>query len=85
MDPSLPPAAVKSRVESVMSTLGLTHIRNNTVLSGTGASGVSGGERRRVAIGMELVIDPQVSVGDVAGQYHPSIRLVFDLIESRGC
>jgi hypothetical protein len=26
-----------------------------------GVSGVSGGERRRVAIGMELVIDPQVS------------------------
>jgi ABC-type lipoprotein export system ATPase subunit len=32
----------------------------STVLSGTGVSGVSGGERRRVAIAMELVIDPQV-------------------------
>eukprot|EP00878_Enallax_costatus_P007470 GHUV01007823.1.p1 GENE.GHUV01007823.1~~GHUV01007823.1.p1 ORF type:complete len:559 (+),score=173.47 GHUV01007823.1:992-2668(+) len=64
MDPSLPPVAVKSRVESVMATLGLTHIRSNTVLSGTGASGVSGGERRRVAIGMELVIDPQILVLD---------------------
>lgn len=43
-----------------MARLGLTHIRGSTVLSGTGVSGVSGGERRRVGIGMELVIDPQV-------------------------
>lgn len=62
LDPDLPAVAVKSRVESVLSTLGLTHIRSNTVLSGTGVSGVSGGERRRVAIGMELVIDPQVRI-----------------------
>jgi ABC-type lipopolysaccharide export system ATPase subunit len=45
-----------------MARLGLSHVARSTVLSGTGVSGVSGGERRRVAIGMELVIDPQVSL-----------------------
>ncbi|KAF8061171.1 ABCG2 [Scenedesmus sp. PABB004] len=64
LDPSLPPGVVSSRVSGVMATLGLTHIAGSTVLSGTGVSGVSGGERRRVAIGMELVIDPQVLVLD---------------------
>lgn len=56
------PAAVNARVEGVMDALGLTKIRRSTVLSGTGVSGVSGGERRRVAIAMELVIDPQVCI-----------------------
>jgi hypothetical protein len=60
LDPSLAPAAVSAHVDDVMSRLGLTHVARSTVLSGTGVSGVSGGERRRVAIGMELVIDPQV-------------------------
>ncbi|WIA44169.1 hypothetical protein OEZ86_010500 [Tetradesmus obliquus] len=64
LDPSLPPAAVAARVDDVMSRLGLSHVARRTVLSGTGVAGVSGGERRRVAIGMELVIDPQILVLD---------------------
>ncbi|WIA23677.1 hypothetical protein OEZ85_000376 [Tetradesmus obliquus] len=64
LDPSLPPAAVAARVDDVMSRLGLSHVARSTVLSGTGVAGVSGGERRRVAIGMELVIDPQILVLD---------------------
>lgn len=61
LPPALPPAAVHSKVEEVMSALKISHVRGSTVWSGAGAAaGVSGGERRRVAIGMELVTDPQV-------------------------
>lgn len=45
------------RVETVISTLGLSKCRN-TIVGGGFRRGVSGGERKRVSIGHELLINP---------------------------
>ncbi|KAJ3417122.1 hypothetical protein HDV05_006981 [Chytridiales sp. JEL 0842] len=49
----------KARVEEVLHMLGLAHV-GNTVVGGNGKRGISGGERRRVSIGVELVTSPSV-------------------------
>lgn len=52
-------AAVRKVVEETMGELGLTHIRDNLVGSALGSiRGISGGERKRVAVGTELVVRP---------------------------
>lgn len=48
-----------SRVEEVMEDLGISHIAESPI--GTELSrGISGGERRRLAIATELVTDPAI-------------------------
>lgn len=47
------------RVEKIMTQLGIKHIENSRIGSGIG-SGISGGERRRVSMGMELIAAPRV-------------------------
>ncbi|KAJ2773850.1 hypothetical protein IWQ57_001101 [Coemansia nantahalensis] len=56
-------AAKDERVETVMRQLRLSHIKD-TMIGGHGARGVSGGERKRVSIGAELVTDPSILVLD---------------------
>ena len=52
-------AIVQRVVEATMSELGLTHIRDSVVGSALGSvRGISGGERKRVAVGAELVVRP---------------------------
>jgi ATP-binding cassette subfamily G (WHITE) protein 2 len=47
------------RVEEVMADLGLTHVRN--VIIGTSMKrGISGGERKRLCVGMQLLNRPQL-------------------------
>ncbi|KAJ3394693.1 hypothetical protein HDU84_006836 [Entophlyctis sp. JEL0112] len=59
----------RARVEEVMATLGLTHVADVRV-GGSGGGGrsarrgISGGEKRRVSIGVELVTSPAVIVLD---------------------
>ncbi|KAI9501389.1 P-loop containing nucleoside triphosphate hydrolase protein [Coemansia spiralis] len=53
----------RERVETVMRQLRLSHIAD-TPIGGQGIRGVSGGERKRVSIGMELVTDPSILVLD---------------------
>ena len=49
----------KERVEEVMADLGLSHVHNVTV--GTPLrKGISGGERKRVCVGMQLLNRPQL-------------------------
>ncbi|KAJ1813043.1 hypothetical protein LPJ56_003600 [Coemansia sp. RSA 2599] len=53
----------RERVDTVMRDLRLTHVKD-TRIGGYGARGVSGGERKRVSIGVELVTDPAILVLD---------------------
>ncbi|KCV73208.1 hypothetical protein H696_00750 [Fonticula alba] len=50
------------QVENVMNLLGLRHIANTPVGSGSAGPvrGVSGGERRRVSIAAQLISDPSI-------------------------
>ena len=63
--PAATPAAdLNARVASTLDELGLSHVASSQVGGSSGIRGVSGGERRRVTIGMELVIDPSIVVLD---------------------
>ncbi|KAL2496467.1 ABC transporter G family member 10 [Forsythia ovata] len=53
----------KHRVKMLMKELGLDHIAGSRIGEGS-SHGISGGERRRVSIGMELVHDPAVLLID---------------------
>ncbi|KAL6624340.1 hypothetical protein ACP70R_031661 [Stipagrostis hirtigluma subsp. patula] len=54
---ALPPAAKADRVEALIKQLGLT-LAANTIIGDEGHRGVSGGERRRVSIGTDIIHDP---------------------------
>jgi len=49
----------RGRVCGVVSTLGLQHCVN-TIIGGFGRRGISGGERKRVNVGHEMIINPSV-------------------------
>jgi ABC-type lipoprotein export system ATPase subunit len=53
-------AAKEVMVDRVIDELNLTHVTNSRIGSSGTARGISGGERRRVSIGMELVTSPMV-------------------------
>ena len=58
-------AAVRAVVDEVIEELGLTQVRDSLVGSSVGAvvvRGISGGERKRVAVGAELVARPSMYV-----------------------
>ncbi|KAI9125444.1 hypothetical protein K1719_004060 [Acacia pycnantha] len=54
---SLPPIEKKQRVEQLIEQLGLSSTRN-TYIGDEGKRGVSGGERRRVSIGVDIIHGP---------------------------
>lgn len=60
---STPPNDRAARVEAVLSQLGLSAVADRRV-GGGAVRGVSGGERKRTSIGMELVTDPQLLLCD---------------------
>lgn len=55
---------VHARVALVLEELGLRHVADAPVGGAGRIRGISGGERRRVSIGMELVTDPSIIVLD---------------------
>ncbi|CAI5737035.1 unnamed protein product [Peronospora destructor] len=75
-------------VDRVIAELNLSHIANSRIGSAGGSSGqrgISGGERRRVSIGMELVTSPQILILDEptsgldSSSAHSVVQLVKDL------
>ncbi|KAK1311990.1 ABC transporter G family member 6 [Acorus calamus] len=56
---SLPKAEKKKRVQTLIERLGLQSAAN-TIIGDEGHRGVSGGERRRVSIGIDIIHDPIV-------------------------
>mmetsp|Transcript_5466 Transcript_5466/g.19943 ORF Transcript_5466/g.19943 Transcript_5466/m.19943 type:complete len:701 (-) Transcript_5466:141-2243(-) len=66
MPSSVPIADKKKRVSELISLLGLERCAQSTIGGGNAFRGISGGERRRVSIGVELVIDPAVLFLDEA-------------------
>ncbi|KAI0081441.1 hypothetical protein K474DRAFT_1656588 [Panus rudis PR-1116 ss-1] len=60
---SLPKAQKLALVDNVIAKLGLTHIKDVRIGSGE-KRGISGGEMRRVSIGLELVARPDVLILD---------------------
>jgi hypothetical protein len=65
MPREVPDAQKIERVDQVMDALSLTHIQNSIIGDAeSGQRGISGGERKRVSIGIELVAQPSVLLLD---------------------
>ncbi|KAG0604531.1 hypothetical protein M758_10G178300 [Ceratodon purpureus] len=59
LEPSLTEDEVNTRVDEIIKQMGLDHVRN-TVIGSPEKRGISGGERKRVCVGMELLTHPQL-------------------------
>lgn len=59
MPESIDPSIKKSRVDSVMKQLGLTHVAESRV-GDASKRGLSGGEKKRLSIAVELVTNPAI-------------------------
>lgn len=60
---AMPVAEKKARVQTLIEELGLLHVAN-TRIGNEMVRGVSGGERRRVSIGVDVIHDPAVLILD---------------------
>lgn len=59
LPPSQSKAVKKARVSNLLNQLGLLRVAN-TIIGDEGHRGVSGGERRRVSIGIDIIHDPLI-------------------------
>ncbi|KAI9011119.1 hypothetical protein BC832DRAFT_590367 [Gaertneriomyces semiglobifer] len=79
----------KERVEQIIELLGLSHVADSLV-GGANRRGISGGEKRRVSIGSELVTDPAVlfldepTSGLDSYNAHAVVRNISDLAHTAG-
>lgn len=63
---SVPDTEKQERVNALLEKLGIENIRNTRIGDNTGgkARGISGGEMRRVSIGLELIASPDILILD---------------------
>lgn len=77
---------IKDRIEAVVQGLGLTHVRDRII-----SDGLSGGQRKRVSIGMEVVSKPRVllldepSTGLDASTSHRIMEMVVSTADAERC
>lgn len=78
-----PPHQLSSKVKSAMEELGLTHVAGARV-GDERVRGISGGERRRVSIGVDVIHDPKVLILDepTSGLDSTSALQIIDLLKT---
>ena len=79
----LPPAELSSRVKSLIQELGLSHVTRARV-GDDRVRGISGGERRRVSIGVDVIHDPKVLILDepTSGLDSTSALQIVDMLKT---
>ena len=86
---SVPPSTRAQIVDRTIESLGLQHIQYNSIGDRQTSSGISGGERRRLAVGIELVTRPKVFLADEpttgldSGQADKVVGLIRKLVKQR--
>ncbi|KAL9241451.1 hypothetical protein vseg_015563 [Gypsophila vaccaria] len=77
------PSELRSRVKSLIQELGLAHVAGTRVGS-DGIRGISGGERRRVSIGVDVIHDPKVLILDepTSGLDSTSALQIIDMLKN---
>ncbi|GLE05804.1 hypothetical protein PINS_up014985 [Pythium insidiosum] len=80
---SVPDAVKHEMVSRILTELNLVHVQHSRIGGGAGHRGISGGERRRVSIGMELVTSPQILFLDepTSGLDSSSANAVVQLVK----
>ncbi|XP_041004649.1 ABC transporter G family member 5-like [Juglans microcarpa x Juglans regia] len=79
----LPAAELRSRVKSLIQELGLNHVAGARV-GDDRVRGISGGERRRVSIGVDVIHDPKVLILDepTSGLDSTSALQILDMLKT---
>lgn len=79
----LPPSHLASRVDSLIQELGLDHVARARIGDDKNR-GISGGERRRVSIGVDVIHDPRVLILDepTSGLDSTSALQILDMLKT---
>lgn len=79
----LPPCHLASRVDSLIQELGLGHVARARIGDDKNR-GISGGERRRVSIGVDVIHDPRVLILDepTSGLDSTSALQILDMLKT---
>ncbi|KAH7520947.1 ABC transporter G family member 5 [Ziziphus jujuba] len=79
----VPPHQLSSKVKSLMEELGLSHVAGTRV-GDERVRGISGGERRRVSIGLDVIHDPKVLILDepTSGLDSTSALQIIDMLKT---